>query len=455
MGPTARAGAPWVALLAWILLAAAPAQVQAGLIRKGPEPFAVSDLATWKGRIVRRIDYQGRKVTREHVVTREIHTTVGAPLDLRVLDEDLQRLQNLSVFSDIRVDAVADGADGVDLAFVFKESPSYLPLISVIYTEENGFSVGPTVSALNVAGLGLRGSGSAYFGGTTQYWASVDWPWAYGKNHDSVGLALAHRERPDELRGFFENSDEATAKLGRYFGTHGRGSLNVSYLRMRSNEPGITLEPDDEDHLFRLGFSLGIDTRDSWRNPRSGWQNQVQVWRTSAFWGDGDSWLVDLDLRRWIPTAPRQKLLLSSLLTLQSGTLGVDVPTYLDYYMGGANSIRGYGVTQLGTPFSGKNQLLGTAEYSFTLMPVRRWDVAFLSFAVGAELAVFGDAGIAWNESQEFGLRRSRGGMGCGFRLLVPGSEMVRLDVGWSPTGGFHFHLASGTKPDAQRRRLR
>jgi hypothetical protein len=37
----------------------------------------------------------------------------------------------------------------------------------------------------------------------------------------------------------------------------------------------------------------------------------------------------------------------------------------------------------------------------------------------------------------------------------VPGSEQVRLDVGWSPKGGFLFHFGSGTKPAAQRQRLR
>jgi hypothetical protein len=32
---------------------------------------------------------------------------------------------------------------------------------------------------------------------------------------------------------------------------------------------------------------------------------------------------------------------------------------------------------------------------------------------------------------------------------------MVRFDVGWSPEGGFHFHFASGSKPAAQRLRIR
>ncbi len=147
--------------------------------------------------------------------------------------------------------------------------------------------------------------------------------------------------------------------------------------------------------------------------------------------------------------------MLSGLVSLQSGTLGEDVPVYLNYFMGGANSIRGYGVTDLGQELSGKNQMLGTAEYSLTVIPLRRWDLWKISLRLGAELAVFADAGIAWSESRDFTTRRARGGLGAGVRLLVPGSEMVRLDVGWSPDYGFHFHFANGTKPKAQRARLR
>ena len=146
--------------------------------------------------------------------------------------------------------------------------------------------------------------------------------------------------------------------------------------------------------------------------------------------------------------------MLSGLLTLQSGTPGEDVPGYMNYFMGGANTIRGYSVTDLGEELSGKNQLLVTAEYSLTLIPLRRWDLWKISLRMGAELAVFADAGIAWTESRDFTTRRARSGLGGGLRLLVPDSEMVRLDAGWSPEHGFHFHFANGTKPKAQRARL-
>jgi outer membrane protein assembly factor BamA len=183
-----------------------------------------------------------------------------------------------------------------------------------------------------------------------------------------------------------------------------------------------------------------------------GWQNELELWYTG---GDGNSWSANLDLRRWVPLTRRQRLLVSSLTSLQSGTVGVDLPEYLLYRMGGANSIRGYSIDELGRTLYGKNQQIGTLEYSLNLVGVRRFDFWKFAVSMGLDFAVFADAGIAWSEPEDLAMRRARGGLGAGLRLLVPGSEMVRFDVGWSPEGGFHFHFASGSKPVAQRQRIR
>jgi outer membrane protein assembly factor BamA len=327
--------------------------------------------------------------------------------------------------------------------------------VGFAYTEENGFSAGPGISALNLTGRQISLRGRVYFGGTTQYWGRATWPWITG-NHVSGGLYFAHLRRHDELNQFEETSDEISPRLGTYLGEHGRLNGMFSLFRMRSDTPGKTLSDDNEDLLLRVGASAAWDTRDSWRSPRRGWQNEVELWRTGGgLGGDGDFWTLNVDLRRWQPTAPRQRLMVSGLLSLQSGVVGKDLPAYLQYHMGGANSIRGYDVTTLGATLYGKNQLIGTAEYAFNLKPLGRVDIFRWSLRLGLDLALLADVGSAWSEPAQLGWRRTRAGVGAGFRLLVPGPEMLRFDVGWSPEGGFHFHFAGGSKPDAQRKRLR
>src|SRR5262249_40251402 len=256
----------------------------------------------------------------------------------------------------------------------------------------------------------------------------------------------------DTLNDFKETSYEFTPTLGTYFGEHGRLKGKFSLFRMRSDVDGKTLDADNKDVLPRIGASVGWDTRDSWRFPRRGWQNELELWWTG---GDASFLTANIDLRRWFPIGARQRVLLSGLTSLQTGTVGVDLPVYMTYHMGGANSIRGYTIEDLGKKLYGKDQMIGTVEYSINLLPLRRWDIWKFALRMGLDLAFFSDVGLAWSDSSEFEARRARAGVGAGLRILVPGSEMVRFDVGWSADGGFHFHFASGTKPVAQRQRIR
>jgi len=409
------------------------------------------DLNPLEGRPVAAIDVVGFKKTREYVIHREIRSRVGEPLDLSIVEDDVVRLRNLSIFSQVRVDAEKQ-ADGIRLEFQLKESPPVIPYPAMAFTEENGFSIGLGVSSSNVTGRDINASGRALFGGTNNYNLLARWPWITG-NHLEVGFLGAHVERTDEVRGFDENSDEILPWVGTYFaGDNGRFKVGPGLFRMRSDVPGITLSPDNEDQLHRLGLSLGWDTRDSWNLPQHGWLNELLVFKTGGILGgDGDFWTLNFDVRRFQPVGERRTLVLASLLTFQPG----EIPEYFRYYLGGANTIRGYSVED-SKGLSGKNQYLGTVELRHILMPPRRYDILDRwSFRFGLELAALGDIGIAWDTSNQFAANRLRGGVGIGLRLLHPGAGMTRFDFAWSPEGGFQFHFGGASKMARSRLRLR
>jgi outer membrane protein assembly factor BamA len=465
---------PRTSLLVAFLLAALPsgARAQVGIETEGQEgaladtidideghaPGAAVDLtqvASHEGQVVGVVEIVGRKVTREGVVIREIHTTAGQPLVAATVMGDVRRLQNRQIFSEVGVVIESRDDQRVRVRFVLKEMNAWLPTVATQYTEENGFSIGPGISALNLTGRNIRLTGSALFGGTTQFWSNFDWPWITG-HHIGVRGRAALLDRTDTLNEFEEKSRELTLRPSRFLGKHGRLGAGLQLLTVASDRDGKTLSPTNEDLLVTLEASFGWDTRDSWNNPRRGWRNQVVISKTGgALGGDGDFWRLIVDLRRWQPTSAKQRLMLSGLMSLQSGEVGVDTPEYLQYRLGGANTIRGYDVERLGRVLYGLNQLLGTAEYSFRLVPMRRFDLWKLSFRLGLEVALFGDVGVAWTESRDLNSKRARAGGGAGLRLLVPGLEMARMDFGWSPEGGFRVHFAGGTKPERQRGRLR
>ena len=95
--------------------------------------------------------------------------------------------------------------------------PPILAFPSFIYTEENGFSYGAALSALNLTGRGMSLSARAYFGGTTQRWARFSDPWIRG-NHVSFEFFGGKRDRADILNGFEEDSWEFSPEAGHLAG---------------------------------------------------------------------------------------------------------------------------------------------------------------------------------------------------------------------------------------------
>lgn len=405
-----------------------------------------------EGITVTDVSWSGNNVTKDFVIARELEIQEGRPFHAAAMADDVQRLENLGIFATIQAKPTRVG-DGVTVEYTFVEMPSYIPYLAFRFTEENGWSIGPALSSVNLLGRDITVSGRVLFGGTTTFIVDGSYPWMFG-DHVSLDLSARYLIRDDELRDFEERSTEFTPWMGTYLGKNGRFKGAFSYFRMQADQDGITLSEDNVDDLFRLGVRLGYDTRDSWVVPHSGWKNELEVMKTGGFLpGDGDFWSFTSDIQRFQPLG-KHTFAIGGLLTLQSGTVGQDIPSYLQYTLGGANSIRGYDIDELGRELFGKNQLIATAEYQHTVIPLRELKILRWSFRTGLHLATFIDTGSAWDDPEQFHRDRFRTGYGVGVRIIVPGSEMVRLDFGFSERS-ILFHFGPWSKFTAQRFRLR
>ncbi|MBI2501626.1 MAG: BamA/TamA family outer membrane protein [Candidatus Latescibacteria bacterium] len=411
-------------------------------------------LRPFEGRTITRIEVAGNRITREQVILRELHSHVGQSLRLQQVQTDIQRLDNLDIFSSAKVVPVADG-DGVALTIEVRELPFAVPYITYDVTDQDGWSFGPALKSVNMLGRDLYVAGFALFGGKTSFLLDLNYPWIAG-NHFSLDLTLARIERENELDGFRETTFEISPWFGMYLRERGRVKFGGSYFRAQSDVPGHTLSKDGSDQLFQIGAGAGYDSRDVWGNPHEGWFNEIEAVKTGGvLGGDGDFWTAHLDVRRFQPAGATHTLVLASLLSLQSGAVGRSIPEYLDFHLGGANSIRGYQLEELGRDLYGKNQWIGTAEYRFPLMASKEYSLLGLRADLGLAGALFADAGLAWSRDREFTLARARMGYGLGLRLLMPAVDMARFDVGFDKAGNWRLYLAVFSKLEAQRFRLR
>ena len=407
-------------------------------------------LDAYAGRTITVITFSGHRVTRTSVIAREVWSEEGQPLEPELVRQDITRLDNLSIFGSVSAGVTpADG--GVALDYQFSELPWLIPYPALGYTEQNGFSIGVGVASVNLLGRDMTMSADAMFGGTTTFSLIAENPWITG-NHVSAGFMVWHDVRDNTLLDFRQTTDRLGLSSGTYLGERGRLAATLGYYGVKSDEDSITIAPDNRDHLFDIEVVLGYDSRDSWRVPHEGWETSLIP---GYIGGDANTWTLQLDVRRYQPLGLRHTIATGPLLSLQSGAVGAEIPSYYQYFLGGANSIRGYNLEELGPELFGRHQFLYTLEYRYLLGRVRGYKLMRWTVGLGFELAAFGDFGIAWSESREVSLDRARAGFGAGFRVLAPSVGSVRLDLGVSQNGDFVFNFGVGSIFDARRMRVR
>ena len=407
------------------------------------------ELAKYNGQLLTGIEFEGLNHTRNYIVTREIQSEIGKPLDSKLVRDDLTRLRDLPIFFSVGVKPIPND-EGVALIFEMSELPRIVPHPAISYTEENGFSYGAGVKSPNLSGRATFLSAKFLLGGDQTYNFLLFNPWIAG-DHLSGGIDLGHNRREDKLLDFEETSDIFQLNAGTWLGNSGRLTARAGYTSVGSNLDSITLDPDNQDRMYFGSVALGFDNRDSVNSPRLGWHNE---WiNLTYFGGDPNFWVFQSDINRYHPIGKSQSIVFGTLASFQTGIVDVDIPQYFQYFMGGSNSIRGYKLEELGKEIYGKNQLLVNLEHRWNFFPMQDFPILKWKVSAGLQLAGFADAGIAWSNSRDFNLDRTRCGFGAGLRLLIPVLELVRLDVGVSQYGDFVFNF--GVRSIFYGRRLR
>ncbi|MFV1987333.1 MAG: BamA/TamA family outer membrane protein [Gemmatimonadota bacterium] len=422
-----------------------------------PYPFAPDPPF---GQIVREIRLEGNKNTRESVLRDNLASVVGQPYTEKNALKDYRRLFQLGVFTrlEFRTEAVEDG---IALIVSMDEVNPYLPTLSFSITQENGLSLGPSVSSPNLFGRSTKASLSALFGGSTYFglrfrdlWRR-DTEW-FGCCYD---FQLFHRQRRNKLDNFDEKSTEIFFQWLYTVSERFHLGPRVMWIQLDAkndslgNRPPVTLNPDGPDRIPGLGFAAEFDTRNLTTYPTTGWYAMLDGTQNGGFLGGpADYFRVNADVRGYFElSGPKHSLALYSLATMTSGEVGVDIPIHQDFHIGGTNSVRGWSLDAR----EGKNQFLNTVEYWYAVVPLSAYRIWFIRFAMGLQLAAFADIGTAWNNSQEF-TDNWIGGGGFGLRLIIPQSVMVRFDVAVGQPGmRLTFHVGGNEKAYAQKQRVR
>jgi len=84
--------------------------------------------STIKNIIISDVIITGNDVTKPDIILREIHSKKGTPLDLQTLQDDVNRLYNLKLFSKVEVFPVPESYDSMKLIFDVQEMFYIMPI---------------------------------------------------------------------------------------------------------------------------------------------------------------------------------------------------------------------------------------------------------------------------------------------------------------------------------------
>jgi len=407
-------------------------------------PFVEPPSNRWT---VKEIRIHGLSRVPESKVLLQLKSREGEIYAEENLIKDRERLDRMALFSKIDITG-NPGDDGFTVDIELKETLPYLPYPTIGITGEQGFTIGVGLQSTNFLGRGTNLSTAARFGAATEFEVIASSGWRPQKS-TWYKTEYFFRDRNNKLDQFQESSHELDLQAGYQATEKLRVGGRFKFLSLKSDVAGITLSADNRDNIPGVGVVVEHDTRDSWTSTKKGWWNSVDA-TANGLGADGKFWTFNVDMRRYQPIRDRHGLFVSSLLTMQTGTVGREIPIHQDFHIGGTNSLRGWEIDAR----RGKNQFLNTIEYRYELMKPRDFSVKGLNFYFGLQLAAFADAGTAWNAGSEF-TRNFIAGGGFGIRLIVPYVNLIRFDFGFGQSASPISHIGVLEKSVYQRRRVR
>ncbi|MBC8204187.1 BamA/TamA family outer membrane protein [bacterium] len=379
--------------------------------------------------IVNRILIVGNEVTKEYVIKREIYTRPGGELDEDLLEEDRKRLLNLGIFSDVEFYVESNFDGSADIIVIVNERFRWLPFPAADYDELDGWSFGAGLYHRNFRGrnetLGMAG----LFGDAVQYQLIFSNPWISG-DHISLQAEFNRLKRYNKYEDFHETYQSYEAELGRKWGEYIWGRIKLGYLRIESEEIGITTTTEFRDDIPLLQTTFIYDSRDLYINPRRGYRFTCVTGQYGFPFKEPDYRAIQLTGSRYFPIPIGRTLAFGFLFGLKSGK----TPVYFRYYLGGAETVRGLSENTA----KGGRLLVLTSEYRFDIIKTFNL-MNRIDFGMGGLLFI--ESGAVWDGWEVFGNQRFHSSYGAGLRFFVPIVEAVGLDYGWTFDGSSGYEI--------------
>ncbi len=393
---------------------------------------------------IENTDVTGYEKTEKYVFTRELAIKPGDRFSYEKIKKSQTKIMNLGFINDVQIDVTpTEEEDKVDLGFNVVEGTAGMFSAGIAMGTIEGLYGQASVSHMNFLGKAQRLSFNSSFGkNILDYSVSWSTPWLYD-HPTSFGLDAFNTKRnhpfSSTLGAFTEKRKGGRINLGPRFEddkyitgfSYGYEDVNISDI-----DPEYTGDIQEGTNIYStFGANFAIDTRDNAWDPTSGAKNGLYGELSSPFLG-GQVDLYKLNLKSGYHHTifnagdyPIVFALANRLGTVQNYGRTKGVPAVDRFYLGGADTIRGYDVTgEVGPETGGELFYILNAEIRLPLVREGRRNMV--------QGAIFYDLGNSWKSRHDIKYKIGRetdefkSGLGVGIRFTTP-MFPIRIDWGY------------------------
>ncbi|HEX2215306.1 MAG TPA: outer membrane protein assembly factor BamA, partial [Xanthobacteraceae bacterium] len=421
---------------------------------------------------IERLNVRGNTRTRDYVVRREFDIGEGDAYNHALIERAERRLKNLSFFKSVRVTSEPGSApDRVIVNVDVEEQSTGEFSVAGGYSTADGFIAEVSVAERNLLGRGQFARAAVSYGERARgFELSFAEPYLLGYRL-AFGVDLFSKT---QLPSVFQSYESRTHGGGIRFGipitenvsVQARYSIYQQEVRLNTlnncfpaNPPNcIPAAPafrkahNDGPALTSLvGYTLAYNTLDNIRNPTNGLLIELKQ-DLAGVGGDVNFFRSTIDSRYYHHVGWDVVAMLRAQAGHVMGWGGRDLRS-LDHFFMGPNLVRGFAPAGIGprdvTPGS-THDALGATMY-WGVSAELQYPLFFAPKDFGMKLAVFADAGSAWNYR---GLTVYQGPNDLVPQTITPRDlDLIRSSVGvgllWdSPLGPLRFEYAVALTKD-------
>ncbi|QPJ61153.1 MAG: outer membrane protein assembly factor BamA [Candidatus Nitronauta litoralis] len=401
---------------------------------------------------VGEINIAGNTKTRDNVIRREFRIQEGQLFDSLALKRTKQRINNLQFFEDVKIDTHrGKESDLIDINTTVTERPTGSLSLGAGFSSVENFIFNASITQDNLFGRGQRLNFSTDLSSRrTNFNLNFTDPRIFDS---TISLGVDLFSRQSNSFSFEQLSTGAGLRFGKSLGEYNWVGLAYQFQEVEvTNIQAIDISSDFRNGTFttsRIQPTLIRDTRDNFLNPSNGQRHVLRFDVAGGVLGGSDFIKSSYEVSYYYPLIEKLVFAAHAEIKIGDGYNNQELPLFERYFMGGASSLRGFTIQEVGPRNSVGSVLGGDQSLLFNLE---------LQYPITNEFRLFGfyDRGNVYGSgfdisrtAEVIDIGEMRHSTGAGVRFLSPFGPIgvaygFKLDQRTGESSG-EFHFSAGS----------